>query len=202
MSSKLTPKTAIRILTIRERKVVLDSDLAAIYGVTTGRFNEAVKRNARRFPEDFSFVLTAEEQRALRSQIAILKPGRGRHRKYLPRVFTEHGALMAATILNSNRAVAMSVYVIRAFVELRDRLTANAAIIKRLAEIDRDLILHDAALGDIYQKLLPLHHRRSLRIGKSVFRRSNAAARKGDPVASRRPTFERTESRWWEIRVR
>jgi len=156
MNSRLQTKTPIRILTIREQKVVLDSDLAAIYGVTTGRFNEAVKRNAKRFPEDFSFVLSPEENAVLKSQIAILKKGRGRHRKYFPRVFTEHGALMAASILNSERAVAMSVYVIRAFVELRDRLTANTAILKRLAEIDRELIVHNTALHDIYQKLLPL----------------------------------------------
>lgn len=162
----------IRILTIRDQKVVLDSDLAKIYGVTTGRFNEAVKRNVKRFPEDFSFVLDRSEfehlisQNAiskpgrggavLRSQSAILKGGRGKHRKYLPRVFTEHGALMVASILNSERAIAMSVYVIRAFVELRDQLTVNEAILKRLAEIDRDLMIHDSALQDIYAKLLPL----------------------------------------------
>ncbi len=147
---------AIPILTIREQRVMLDSDLAAIYGVTTGRFNEAVKRSAKRFPEDFSFVLTADEHAALRSQFAILKRGRGQHRKYLSRVFTEHGALMAASILNSDRAVAMTVYVIRAFVEMRETITANDAILKRLAEIDRDLIVHGSALQDIYRKLLPL----------------------------------------------
>ena len=146
---------------------MLDSDLAAIYGVRTGRFNEAVKRNLKRIPADFSFVLTGEENSALRSQIAILgkrqsisqnaisKPRRGGRTK-LPRVFTEHGALMAASILNSDRAIAMSIYVIRAFVELRDRLTANAAILKRLAEIDHDLLVHDTALQDIYKKLQPL----------------------------------------------
>lgn len=136
--------------------MVLDSDLAAIYGVATGRFNEAVKRNATRFPKDFSFVLTSAEYTVLRSQFAILKRGRGQHRKYLPRVFTEHGALMAASVLKSERAVAMSVYVIRAFVEMRETLTANDAILKRLAEIDRDLIVHGSALQDIYRKLLPL----------------------------------------------
>jgi uncharacterized protein YydD (DUF2326 family) len=165
----LTKPPAIRILAIREQKVVLDSDLAAIYGVTTGRFNEAVKRNLKRFPEDFSFVLTAGENSALRSQIAILgrrrdqlisqnaisKPRRGGRTK-LPRVFTEHGALMAASILNSERAIAMSIYVIRAFVELRDRLNANAAVLKHLGEIDHELLLHDAALRDIYEKLQPL----------------------------------------------
>ena len=86
----------------------------------------------------------------------ILRTGRGRHRKYPPYALTEHGALMAATILNSPRAVAMSVYIIRAFVKLRENQVADAAILKRLAEIDKTLLLHDSALRDIYQKLLPL----------------------------------------------
>jgi hypothetical protein len=154
-ANSLTKSPSIGILTIRKQKVVLDSDLAAIYGVTTGRFNEAVKRNRKRFPEDFSFVLTRDEFDQLISQNAISKPGRGGRTK-LPRIFTEHGALMAASILNSDRAIAMSVYVIRAFVELRDRLGVNAAILKRLAEIDHGLLLHDTALRDIYEKLQPL----------------------------------------------
>ncbi len=97
-----------------------------------------------------------EKLQALRSQNAILKPGRGQHRKYPPYAFTEHGALMAANILNSPRAVAMSVYVIRAFVKMREDRAANVAILKRLAEIDKTLLLHDTALRDIYQKLRPL----------------------------------------------
>ena len=92
----------------------------------------------------------------LRSQIVILKAGRGHHRKYLPFAFTEHGALMAATVLNSPQAVKMSLFIIRAFVKMRESLAANAAILKRLAEIDRTLLLHDGALRDIYQKLRPL----------------------------------------------
>ena len=92
-----------------------------------------------------------EELQALRSQNAIFKPGRGQHSKYLPFAFTEHGALMAANILNSPRAVAMSVYVIRAFVKMREDLAANAAILKRLAEIDKTFLLHDGALRAIYQ---------------------------------------------------
>ena len=105
------------------------------------------------------FRLAKEEWAALqplRSQTAILKPGRGQHRKYPPCAFTEHGALMAANILNSPRAVAMSVYVIRAFVKMREDLAANVVILKRLAEIDKTLLLHDGALRDIYQKLRPL----------------------------------------------
>jgi ORF6N domain len=163
----------IRILTVREQKVVLDSDLAAVYGVTTKRLNEQLRRNRKRFPADFAFQLTAEEYESLRPQIATLekrrssselkrsqsatlKLGRGQHRKYRPWAFTEHGALQAANILRSNRAIAMSVYVIRAFIEQREKLAANAAILKRLAEIDKTLLEHDTALRGIYQKLLPL----------------------------------------------
>ena len=151
----MTKTPAIRILTIRGQRVVLDSDLAAIYGTPTSAFNQAIARNLRRFPQDFSFVLTREELDALISQNVISKPARGGRTKP-PRVFTEHGALMAASILTSSRAVAMSVYVIRAFVEMREHLLANSAILKRLAEIDKTLLLHDSALRDIYQKLVPL----------------------------------------------
>ena len=141
---------------IREQRVILDADLARLYAVETRVLIQAVKRNAKRFPRDFLFHLAPEEAASLRSQIVILKTGRGRHRKYPPYAFTEHGALMAATILNSPRAVAMSVYIIRAFVKLREAQITNAAILKRLAEIDKTLLLHDSALRDIYQKLLPL----------------------------------------------
>jgi len=153
------PDIALLIHAVRGQQVILDTDLARLYGVETFRFNEAVKRNLARFPADFMFRLSKEEWsgiQALRSQIAILKTGRGAHRKYLPIAFTEHGALMAANLLNSPRAVAMSLYVIRAFVKMRADLAANAAILKRLAEIDKTLLLHDGALRDIYQKLRPL----------------------------------------------
>ena len=130
--------------------------MAALYEVPTKRLNEQYRRNLSRFPEDFAFRITQSEWAALRSQIATLKTGRGIHRKYLPVAFTEHGALMAANILNSPRAVTMSVYIIRAFVKMREDLVANAAILKRLAEIDKTLLLHDGALRDMYQKLRPL----------------------------------------------
>lgn len=156
--TKITPPSGIAplIRCIRDRRVILDADLAALYGVETRALVQAIKRNADRFPEDFLFQLTRDEAAALRSQIVTLKPGRGQHRKYLPYAFTEHGALMAATVLNSPRAVAMSLYVIRAFVKMREDVIANAAIFKRLAEIDKTLLLHDTALRDIYQKLRPL----------------------------------------------
>jgi len=97
------------ILVLRGHRVLLDSELASLYGATTKRFNEQVRRNRKRFPADFMFQLTAEESSSLRSQFATLKTGRGQHRKYLPYVFTEHGAIMAATILDSPRAVEINV---------------------------------------------------------------------------------------------
>jgi ORF6N domain len=144
------------IYTIRGLRVILASDLAKLYGVRTLRLNEAVKRNRVRFPTDFMFQLTRIEALAhSRSQIAILN-AQGANIKHLPYVFTEHGAIMAANVLNSPQAVAMSVFIVRAFVQQREVLAANDAILKRLSEIDKTLLLHDKALRDIYQKLLPL----------------------------------------------
>jgi len=146
-----------RFFVVRETHVMLDGDLAEIYGVETKVFNQVIKRNHSRFPEDFAFSLTPDEWDALRSQFVTLKPaGRGAHRKYLPRVFTEHGAIMAATILNSERAVAMSVYVVRAFVKMRQELLANATLEARLQAIEKTLLRHDGALRDVIQKLRPL----------------------------------------------
>ena len=142
------------ILTIRGHKVLIDTDLASIYDVETRTLNQAVKRNRDRFPEDFALQLTADEYDSLRSQNVISK-GRG-GRRYLPFAFTEHGAIMAATVLNSKQAVSMSVFVVRAFVQMREQLAANGEILKRLAQIDKTLLQHDAGLRDIYRKLLPL----------------------------------------------
>jgi ORF6N domain len=125
------------ILVVRGQKVLLDTDLAALYDVPTKRFNEQVRRNLARFPEDFMFQLTAEEWAALRSQFATLNTGRGQHRKYLPYVFTEHGAIMAATILNSPRATEVSVYVVRAFVRLRELIVSNKELAKRLDDLEQ-----------------------------------------------------------------
>jgi hypothetical protein len=116
------------IIVLRGRLVILDSELATLYGVAVSVFNQAVKRNMERFPADFAFQLTREEYESLRSQTVILKAGRGAHRKYLPCVFTEHGAVMAASILNSPKAIEMSVEVVRAFVRLR-QILAEAAVI-------------------------------------------------------------------------
>lgn len=140
------------ILQLRGQRVILDAELAALYGVTTKRLNEQVKRNAARFPEDFQFRLTAEEAAALRSQIATSKvphkDGRGGTR-YRPFAFTEHGAIMVATVLNSPRAVEMSVYVVRAFVQLRELLASNAELARRLNELEGKLQHHDDAIATI-----------------------------------------------------
>lgn len=144
------------IHTVRGTKVVLDSDLAQLYGVPTKRLLEQIRRNARRFPEDFAFRLRHEEYDVLRSQIATLKTGRGQHRKYLPFVFTEHGALQAANVINSSRAVQMSIFIVRAFLRMREELATSTVILKRLAEIDKKLIMHDVVLRDVYRKLQPL----------------------------------------------
>ena len=111
-----------RILILRHQRVILDSDLAELYGVPARQLNQQVKRNRERFPADFMFQLTAKEDGALRSQIVISKKGRGGGRRYPPYAFTEHGAIMAATVLNSKQAIEMSVFVVRAFVRMREML--------------------------------------------------------------------------------
>lgn len=127
-----------RIVVLRGEKVLLDADLAALYGVSTGRFNEQVKRNRARFPADFVFQLTDHELRVLRSQFAISNERTGRGgRRYLPLAFTEHGAIMAATILNTPRAVEVSVYVVRAFVRLRDVLATHKDLAKKLEQLEK-----------------------------------------------------------------
>lgn len=128
----------LSILTVRGQRVILDSDLAAIYGIPTYRLNEAVKRNRDRFPVDFLFQLTAEEQRALTSQFAISKAKRG-GRRTLPYAFTEHGAVMAANILKSRRAIEMSVFVVRAFIKMRQTLMANKVLLDKLHELEGKL---------------------------------------------------------------
>ena len=155
LSLQSLPPIEDLIRDIRGRRVLLDADLAAIYGVTTAALNQAVKRNEARFPADFSFQLSDGEIKTLISQNVISKPARGGRTKP-PRVFTEYGALQAANVLRSKRAVAMSLFVIRAFIKMREQLATNSAILKRLAEIDKTLFVHDSALHDLYQKLLPL----------------------------------------------
>jgi ORF6N domain len=147
------------ILILRGHRVLLDAHLAALYGITTARLNQQVRRNLERFPGDFMFQLTSQEHTALMLQTATSKPGRGGRRK-LPLAFTEHGAIMAATVLNSPRAVEMSIYVVRAFVQLRELLASNKELVKRLddleARIARKLGTYDQAITSILKTLREL----------------------------------------------
>lgn len=126
------------ILLIRGQKVMLDCDLAVLYGVTTKRFNEQVQRNRKRFPHDFMFQLTEEELQCLRSQIATSKERIGRGgRRYLPYVFTEHGAVMAASVLNTTIAIEISVQVVRTFIRLREILATHKDLARKLDELEK-----------------------------------------------------------------
>jgi len=216
-------KSVIRI--IRNQRVILDSDLAKLYGVTTKALNQAIKRNADKFPSDFMFQLDRKEVRMegapngasnlylpqnkqvedLRSQIVTLnsqhhdnqdvttlplenigKNKQGKHVKHLPFAFTEHGATMAAMVLNSSKATAMSVFIVRTFIRMREQLMANAANAKRLAEIEKTLLTHDSAIVDLYEQiqplLLPLPTPASKRIGFGVKeKRASYRARQSTP---------------------
>src|SRR5437870_3421881 len=147
------------IHTIRGTRVMLDRDLAKIYGVPTFRFNEAIKRNRHRFPPDFMFQLTRKEFGSLTSQIAISKPGRG-GRRTVPYAFTEHGALQAANVLRSPRAVQMSVFVIRAFVKMREALRGTPELARKLAALEKKLTarldVHEAAIVQVLREVMQI----------------------------------------------
>jgi phage regulator Rha-like protein len=137
-----------RILVLRQQKVILDRDLAELYGVTVKRLNQQVQRNHERFPADFVFRLTAKEDQLLRLQIATSSSGHG-GRRYPPYAFTEHGAIMAATVLNSPKAVEMSVFVVRAFVRLREMLANNRQLAAKIDELEKRLETHDSAIQEL-----------------------------------------------------
>jgi ORF6N domain len=139
------------IYLIRGQRVMLDSDLAAIYGTNTMRLNEQFKRNRKRFPADFAFVLTREEFTNLISQNAISRSHGGR--RTLPIAFTEHGAIMLASVLNSKIAVQASIRVVRAFVRLREMVAANAQLAAKLEELEHRLDSHDEAIADLFAAL-------------------------------------------------
>jgi hypothetical protein len=147
-----------RIITIRGQKVILDADCSRIYGVPTFRFNEAVKRNRKRFPPDFMFQLKYQEVRSLTSQIAMSNSRGGR--RTLPYVFTEHGAVMAANILKSDYAVRMSVLVVRAFVRMRQILASGKELSASLAELEKSLTErldgHEYAIFQILDRIMRL----------------------------------------------
>lgn len=153
-----------KILLIRGRKVMLDSDLAKLYGVPTFRFNEQVRRNLQRFPEDFMFQLTKDEHRSLISQFAISKIGRG-GRRFLPYVFTEHGALMAANVLKSEKAVEASIYVVRAFAKLREMIASHKDLARRLAELEKKYDAQFKVVFDAIRQLMEPVKPKPRRIG-------------------------------------
>ena len=125
------------ILLIRGHRVILDTDLAKLYGVPTKRLNEQVQRNKKRFPSDFMFQLTPEEVGHLRSQIATLKSGRGQHRKYQPYAFTEQGVAMLSSVLHSERAIQVNIAIMRTFVQLREMISSNKGLARRLNELEK-----------------------------------------------------------------
>ena len=153
-----------KILLIRGRKVMLDSDLAKLYGVPTFRFNEQVRRNLKRFPEDFMFQLTKDEHRSLISQFAISKIGRG-GRRFLPYVFTEHGALMAANVLKSEKAIEASIYVVRAFAKLREMIASHKDLARRLAELEKKYDSQFKVVFDAIRQLMEPAKPKPRRIG-------------------------------------
>lgn len=161
----LAKRVSAKILILRNQKVILDADLAELYGVPVKRLNEQIKRNKVRFPQDFMFTLTKAEHACLRSQIATSNAGRG-GRRYLPNAFTEHGAIMAASVLNSKRAIEMSIFVVRAFVQMRQTIAVNQQVVSKLAELEARLESHDAEIQDLVEAIqeliapLPANNRR------------------------------------------
>jgi phage regulator Rha-like protein len=151
----LAKRVDSKILLIRGQRVILDTDLAELYGVSTKQLNQQVKRNARRFPDDFVMQLSAEEAANLRSQIVTSSSSHG-GRRYLPHAFTEHGAIMAASVLNSERADDMSIFVVRAFVRMREALAANQQIMAKLTELEHRVESHDGNIQELIEAIREL----------------------------------------------
>ena len=154
-STTLAVSIESRIVILRGHKVILDSDLAELYGVPAKQLNQQIKRNRERFPADFMFQLTTKEDQILRSQIVTSSRKHG-GRRYPPYAFTEHGAIMAATVLNSKRAIEMSVFVVRAFVRMREMLLKNRQLAAKINELDRRLETHDTAIQDLIDAIKEL----------------------------------------------
>ena len=150
-----TRKFDFRILSLRGHKVILDWDLAELYAVQVRLLNQQVKRNARRFPPAFRFQVSAQEFKILKSQNVMSSEGHG-GRRYRPYVFTEHGAIMAATVLNSERAIEMSVFVVMAFVRMRRAIASNRQILAKLAAIERRIEGHDSDIQGLMDAIREL----------------------------------------------
>jgi len=168
--SAVVPKSIenqIRVL--RGQKVLLDSDLAALYAVEVRALNQAVKRNKERFPPDFVFQLSAEENEELKSQ-SVISSGSHGGRRHVPYAFTEHGAIMAASVLNSSGAVEMSIYVVRAFLRLRETLASHKALAAKLAELEQRLETHDGKIDEIISAIRVLAMPPEKPVGRIGFR--------------------------------
>jgi len=154
--SQLIPSERIEssILLIRGQKVLLDVDLAKLYGVPTKRLNEQVRRNLRRFPEDFMFQLSVEESNSLRSQFATLKVGRGGHRKYRAYAFTEQGVAMLSSVLNSDQAIEVNIAVMRAFVRLREMIASHKDLARKLDELEKKYDAQFRVVFDAIRQLM------------------------------------------------
>ncbi|HEU4420714.1 MAG TPA: ORF6N domain-containing protein [Planctomycetota bacterium] len=156
------------ILVLRGMRVMLDEDLASLYGVAVRILNQAVRRNIDRFPGDFMFQLTTEEVALLRSQIVILETGRGRHRKYMPFAFTEHGVAMLSSVLRSPRAVQVNIEIMRAFVRLRQMMASNVELARRLADLEKK---YDARFRVVFEAIRQLVTPPRPKTGRIGFRR-------------------------------
>ena len=165
------------ILSIRGQRVILDSDLAELYGVSTKRLNEQVRRNIGRFPVDFMFQLSPDEATGLRSHFATLDAGRGKYRKYLPYVFTEQGVAMLSSVLNSERAVQVNIAIMRAFVRLRELIATNKDLARHLDDLEKKYDMQFKVVFDAIRQLMapPQKPRRSIGFkvedGRPVYRR-------------------------------
>ena len=151
----LAKRAESRILILRGQRVILDADLAELYGVEVRHLNQQVKRNAKRFPVEFRFKISRQEFKILRSQNVISSDKHG-GRRYLPSAFTEYGAIMAATVLNSERAIEMSIFVVRAFARMREALATNRRIVTKLTELEHRLESHDADIQDLVEAIREL----------------------------------------------
>ena len=160
-----------KIFLIRGKRVMLDSDLAELYGVTTKRLNEQVRRNPQRFPERYMFQLNWEEAKSLRSQNATLK--QGRNVKYRPYVFTEHGVSMLSAVLNTEQAIIVSILIIDTFVKLREMLSNQKEIMLKLEEMEKKIEGHDEGITTLFEALRQLLSKPARRIPKIGFKRTS-----------------------------
>lgn len=173
-----------KIYLIRSQKVMLDSDLAKLYGVQIKRLNEQVRRNLKRFPADFMFQLTKEETNSLRSQAATLKNGRGEHRKYLPYAFTENGVAMLSSVLNSERAIEVNIQIMRTFIKLREMLLTHKDLQRKIEDLEKKYDAQFKVVFDAIRQLVSPPEPKKKKIGFEV-RESRARYRVANRKKSR-----------------